>query len=258
MPDDVAARLDAAMAAARVSYDDNAASDGLPTVAPPGVFGAASHPATPHSGAARGPASGSGGSSDQPAGSPVTPLRRRRRWWSDSRVLQAAAALVLVLAGVGVGVPLVQNRGGNDSIGATAGSSTEQKAGGAAADRQSALGGTTILATGTDYTRETLPRDVRRVLAASSTAAEESGRLSADTNERRLAEPAALQRCVAVLAGRPATPVLVDVARFEQQPATVIVLDLPDDPERLRVWVVAPTCGADGAQIRHQDTLPRP
>ena len=53
-----------------------------------------------------------------------------------------------------------------------------------------------------------------------------------------LANPAALQACVRALnGGTPIQPVLVDYARFDGRPATVIVLPSPQSPTKLAVWV---------------------
>lgn len=53
-----------------------------------------------------------------------------------------------------------------------------------------------------------------------------------------LADPAALQACVRALNGGTAIqPVLVDYARFDGRPATVIVLPSTQSPTKLAVWV---------------------
>ena len=53
-----------------------------------------------------------------------------------------------------------------------------------------------------------------------------------------LADPAALQACIRALnGGTPIQPVLVDYARFDGRPATVIVLPSPQSRAKLAVWV---------------------
>lgn len=53
-----------------------------------------------------------------------------------------------------------------------------------------------------------------------------------------LANPAALQACIRTLnGGTPTEPVLVDYARFDGRPATIIVLASDQSPTKLVVWV---------------------
>lgn len=52
-----------------------------------------------------------------------------------------------------------------------------------------------------------------------------------------LADPAALQRCIQILAGQPEQAVLVDYATFDGKPATIIVLPDPANATQLIVYV---------------------
>jgi hypothetical protein len=80
-----------------------------------------------------------------------------------------------------------------------------------------------------------------------------------DSNDpERLREGPALARCVAALAGAPATPLVVDIAAYEGKPATVIVLPTPDDAGHLDVWVVRPTCTEANAQVLLFQRVVRP
>ena len=54
------------------------------------------------------------------------------------------------------------------------------------------------------------------------------------------------------------TPLVVDVAKFDGQPATVIVLPTADEANRLDVYVVGPDCGPDDAKVLHFARVPRP
>ena len=55
---------------------------------------------------------------------------------------------------------------------------------------------------------------------------------------------------LALLADGPATPVAVDLARFEGKPAALVVLPTPDDPAKVDAWVVGAGCGENGdAQV---------
>ena len=58
----------------------------------------------------------------------------------------------------------------------------------------------------------------------------------------RLAGGPALADCVTELAGGPATPLAVDLATFDGQPAAVVLLPGIGGPGRVDVWVVPPDC----------------
>jgi hypothetical protein len=54
------------------------------------------------------------------------------------------------------------------------------------------------------------------------------------------------------------TPLVVDIARFAGQPATVIVLPTPQEMDRLDVFVVGPDCGPADAKVLHFARVARP
>jgi hypothetical protein len=56
-----------------------------------------------------------------------------------------------------------------------------------------------------------------------------------------LADPAALARCIQILAGKAEQPLLVDYATFDGAPSTIIVLPDPDVAHKLDVYVEADT-----------------
>jgi hypothetical protein len=60
--------------------------------------------------------------------------------------------------------------------------------------------------------------------------------------------PAGVRACLSALGAPSATPLLVDVARFEGKPAAVVVL--PAEQGGREVWVVSTSCkpGADGTR----------
>lgn len=197
----------------------------------------------------------------------VTPLMRARprRWWVNTRVLQAAAAVVLVVAGAGIVAPVLTTTGGVDSPADR--TSAKAGAGGEAREQGRAdSGGVRTLASGTDYTQETLPRAVTRLLAAPKAAASApappgdettSQGETTKTPEVPLAGRSGLAECVAGVAPPPATPVLVDEARFNGRPATLIVVELPEEPERLAAWVVGPGCARGDGEVLHFAWIPR-
>jgi hypothetical protein len=102
-----------------------------------------------------------------------------------------------------------------------------------------------VVASGTDYTRDTLP-----VVASRSGTGAQSGQAQSGTSAEPpaqlsgLKDPAALNTCltaIRLLLDEPDAPVrLVDLARFEGSPAVVVLLTD-------RIWVSGPRCGQIGA-----------
>ena len=197
----------------------------------------------------------------------ITPLAvaRRNRLNRDNRILQAAAAAVLVLAATGIGISAYQ---GNHPQGTAA----DSAAGGS--PQESSDGPAPVLSTGTDYDQDTIVAAVPRLMAADASKAlanpEPSGSPSrasdyAASGANRLSNPAALTACVSAItddADTPviekATPLVIDIAKFDHKPATVIILAAPDRADRLDVFVVGPTCGPADAALLHYARVPRP
>jgi hypothetical protein len=193
----------------------------------------------------------------------ITPLAtaRRNRLARDNRVLQVAAAAVLVLAATAVGVSALQDRSPSQEA-------SEATAGDTAGELSA--GSVPVLSTGTDYTQDSVATAVPGLLAsegppvplgapratASQYAAEDASRLGAG---------AALSGCVTALADDPdtaavemPTPLVVDIAKFAGQPATVIVLPTPMEMDRLDVFVVGSDCGPADAKVLHFARVARP
>jgi hypothetical protein len=223
----------------------------------------------------------------------VTPLvPERRRSPAGMRVLQAAAVLVLVLAGVGLALSALGGGGGGDA--STAGDAGADAAGGSS-ERSGALGQFPLTVSGRAWTGTSLTEAVPDLLAArlappvdaqslrESAAGSDTSRTDAPDDEgtddgaddgdeetgtpapaaapagaRRLASGPALAECVAALADGPVTPLAVDLATWEGDPAAVILLPTPDDPATLDLWVVAPDCSAADAKVRYFARLARP
>jgi hypothetical protein len=118
-----------------------------------------------------------------------------------------------------------------------------------------------VTATGKDWSAATLqaaapglvsaslaPAAVGRLSAPSAadkdstSAGDDRSRQLYDAPAARLAGGPALATCAAGLAGGPVTPVAVDLAKYEGQPAAVLLLPTPDDPASVDVYVVKPTC----------------
>jgi hypothetical protein len=183
----------------------------------------------------------------------VIPLRSPQRDTPRGmRLLQAAAALVLVFAGGALAVSALDGLGG---------SSSQDSAGGAASDAAApkATAGFPVSASGRDWTAATLRAAAPRLAtgdlvptatsgfgAEDSTASPEASggtaRELAEAPAGRLAGGPALASCAAQLAGAPVTPVAVDLASYEGQPAAVLLLPTTDDPTSLDLFVVQPAC----------------
>jgi hypothetical protein len=216
---------------------------------------------------------------DVAAASTVLPLqgapaahRRERSSPRGLRLLQAAAAAVVVLGLGGLAVSALH--GGSDSGGTadTAGAAS----GGSAGAKSAAV---PITASGRDWTPTTLAAaapalaagtygpafaaydDNTRKSAASgssvptpaaprlpsTTASGSSGPAEHGTAAGaagKLADPTALRACVTNLTDGDTTmqPLAVDLARWQGQPAAVLVFPTAGDPASLDVYVVAPDC----------------
>jgi hypothetical protein len=216
MPADVAARLDALIAAAP------------PAVGPPpaGARPFPTYPGGQHPTPARPESTAPEG---RPAGTRSRTSRTRRGW------LRGVAAGGGVLAATALVI------GGFVALGSSL-SSSKSSSGSAAsapmADRPSAL----IRHTGTDYTRATLPT------AANAAAAGVEGGQAQDFNAEalsRLEIPTQLSLCLAAIAAlQPGDVRDVDFARFEGSPALIVVLTTDRGG---RTVVAGPECGVAGA-----------
>ena len=192
----------------------------------------------------------------------ITPLTEtsRRRPGRDNRVLQAAAAAVLVLAATAVGVSALQDGGTDDAT-------VEASAGRDARDLSA--GSVPVLSSGSDYTQQSVVVAVPRLLASDGPAvlldSAPQAAEKADDARARLSTGSALSGCVSALADDPETPAIemptllvVDIATFEGQAATVIVLPTPDETDQLDVYVVGPACAPADAKVLHFARVPRP
>ena len=190
-------------------------------------------------------------------GPTVVPLRApETKGPRGMRVLQIAAVLVLVLAGGAIGVSALNNSGGSNGD-----SATSAEAGGDASAGAADEATFPVTATGRDWTAASLqeaapglatgaiaPAAVGQLGAPaapddeSKSSGNDSSRQLADAPAARLAGGPALADCATELAGEPVTPVAVDLASYEGQPAAVVLLPTPDDPSTVDVFVVKPEC----------------
>lgn len=167
----------------------------------------------------------------------VTSLQHRRGR-RHLRVLSAAAATVVVLGGGAVAGAILLDSGiDGESSTATHGPLADRP------DRSNAApeapgdqmlkarpGTYPIVRTGTDYRADTMPSLITRIIRG------QGARTPVD-GERPSAE---LSACVTEVAGA-RTPVLVDIARYQGRPATVIALPGGTDGG-WSIWVVGPEC----------------
>ena len=192
------------------------------------------------------------------------PAARHVRAGRDNRVLQFAAAAVLVLAATAVGVSTLQN-GADDRT-----TSDAADARGEGPARELSAGSVPVLSTGTDYTQESVAAAVPGLLdrkgpEARLDEAPVPTPAEADDARARLKTGPALSGCVSAIADDPdtpavelPTPLVVDVASFHGQPATVIVLPTPRDADRLDVYVVGPECSPADAKLLHFARVSKP
>ncbi|XVQ10987.1 anti-sigma factor family protein [Spirillospora sp. CA-255316] len=185
--------------------------------------------------------------------------RRGRRHW---RIMSAAAATVIVLGGGGVIGTMVlsgsnEHQGGsanspisdNHDRGTSGESSNQKKSTStlvAPEGQASARTAFKVSQSGTDYRATTLATQVNGMV---------EGRAGTGADADRAPDPA-LAACVgAVTGGR--TPTLVDTAKYEGAPATVIAA--PGSASRtLDIWVVGPGCTAQDTKIiKHLSTALR-
>jgi hypothetical protein len=246
MPPDVVEHLSARLASAGAGPDPEADRR-------PAATAERSDPAAPRSDPTRPP----GRSDVRSARAGLRKKRRRLPRWATP---VAVAAALLAIAGLGVSQLGGDIRATHNPAGALSGDAAHPQSaeGGAAAQPFAAPSPGRLLATGTDYTRRTLANQVSVLGSAAEQRASLDAREAPVTPDRAGGEPAPnagttgggdLAACLSSIAaahgrGMPYFEV-VDYARFEGQPALVVVFT---DPTGQRwVWAVAPECGQPSA-----------
>jgi hypothetical protein len=234
MPDALTARIEAAIAAEATARAATAADGGV---------------AADAAGAGTGPRSGAARPSRRPRGP--------RRSWLALRVAAVTAAVVVVAGG---GYLVARVLSGSPSAETAAGSGAPApslSAGLRAPGSQAAAGGSApasrIVSSGTNYQPSRLKAQVSAALAQFG----ERTALPAPSQANR---PAAsvhqLPACVTRVIGG-TRPLLVDQARYQGRPATIIVVPGAASGT-LRVLVVAGDCAATTGHVLATTTLPRP
>jgi len=221
MPPDVAARIDAALAAEAAVSSDRASSEGAV----------------------------------------VTPLRARRsqrsRWLPGAGAVAAGVALLMAGA-IGIGaITSIDRRSG--PISGAAGDRSAST-GGAPRETSGVRNYTPLTLAdgvralvGSEATAIGPPQGKQSGRPAPQGAQQDAVR-SADL--ARLRAPDQLAACVAELAGKQGVPPLaVDYARFQGAPAVLIVLPGPD-AATVAAWVVGPACTTGRADLRRYQVVP--
>jgi anti-sigma factor ChrR (cupin superfamily) len=271
IPDELAARLDTVLAAesAARARGESPAADGIPAAADrvpaaDGIQAAAGTRARPTDGRAA-PADGQAipGRKAGPRPDRSRSGRPPRAWRVTALRAASVTAALLVIAGGGYGVSRLLQGGGG-----AASSSTSSGAGGSSGTRPHAnapLGGSSapvspraglpipageirVVHTGNDYQPGRLVTQAQALLA--SHPAKFGGAMAS------IAAPPSttLRGCVKLVAGA-VHPTVVDEARYNGQPATIIV-NAPAAGHSGRVWVIVPSCSAAGRQLVQTAVLP--
>ncbi len=158
---------------------------------------------------------------DHETGTVLTLRAQRRPRWSAIGVAAAAVAVVAISGAV------ISRIGGDDTTG-----------GAIAAPTPSGFSARTHVASSErDYTTDSLTVQAQELLATTdptSPASTDSGDLG------RIGTPEGLASCLASLGESDATRVTADLARFDGQPALIIVVEGHGSP---RVYVVDQRCG---------------
>jgi hypothetical protein len=161
--------------------------------------------------------------------------RRGRRHW---RILSAAAAAVVVLGGgAAVGTIAMDDTSGGNGQAATPPQDNARSGptgGQGMAPNAAPSAAFTVTHSGTDYRSVTLTKQAGQVVYGTQKLN------AADAPDTRL------RGCVLGLVGE-RKPVLVDRARYEGSPATVIAVR--DAAGKLLLWVVGPDCSAQNQHI---------
>jgi hypothetical protein len=196
------------------------------------------------------------------------PGRRGSRPGAGSRLslrLAAVTAAVVLLAGGGYAVARVISAGGTTGEASTSSGTAASPNGlsGQAAPAPSARAapgaateaGLPVIASHTSYQPGQLKAQVSAILKRYPVPAKARGAPLSPIAGPRAAFPH-LAACVSHLSGG-RQPKLIDVARYGNRPAAVIVVPGPGG-HTVRGWVVGPGCSAQGGDIMAQFSLPAP
>lgn len=211
------------------------------------------------------------------------PSASRRDLRQEVRDLRAGRRGTLLAAAAGIVV--VVGLGGYAGYGFLNSTRSQTQVDSAAGEAASVKGGTAsrVLATGTDYTKATLTRQGKELLALADRPATMSrqaapavsgetaptatvasgvpaptaaggGASGPVTGDQSLRDPAKLQGCLAALNATSQRVMAVDLSRYQGQDAAIIVLARSDGG--YEVWVVGRGCGPDNDGTLDYQQLP--
>jgi hypothetical protein len=171
-------------------------------------------------------------------------------------VLGAAAAVMIVLAGAGYGLAsLAQQQGG--ATGSSAGAAGPARGSGtgrhpAELPNFGPASRLHVITSGTDYQPGTLARQAEQALTRHSAA--NSGLAQGAATPAGQTATTQQRACVMLVTAGGAAQ-LVDVARYQGRPATIIV-QAPSAGKPGQVWVAGPACSAGHRDILAHTSLP--
>ncbi|WP_431679673.1 anti-sigma factor family protein [Kitasatospora sp. KL5] len=234
MPEDVALRIDTALAAARTEAADTAAG-------PPGDPGKAAGRLPRTAGrpsAETGPTGPSGTAGTGPG------RGRRRRL---ARIALATAAAAVAIGFGALLVPITSQNGGTASD-APADSAARPAAGGA---QQPALG------SNTEFSDQALAAQVRQLLDAASATPSAGAPKTPEglTQGGRPAAGASAPACAAAITGQgERAPLAAAPGSYHSSPVTALVYAVPGTSDEVDVYLITPDCSAPGVLLHR--TLP--
>lgn len=200
-------------------------------------------------------------------GASVTALpERRRRTW-----LPAAAAVVLLASGAGLGYALLSGGAGGPDTGAAGRELLASASGADYADPASVAGVLPAVLAGSAEAggqsgAAALSGDSRSSGAegatddaATTASAPEAATMTAEDPLERLRTTDGLAACLTGLQddGEPVAPLALDYASYSGAPALAVLLADPD-PTKVAVFVVGPACGQTDPQLLHYVRVDRP
>jgi len=218
-----------------------------------------------------GPLPAPAGQGGAPTVVPFAAPRRPAAGWRSPRVLQVAAALVLVVGAGVVGVKAISG-----------GTTSTPSASSASATAVGAI----VTMSNRAYSSTSLVPEVRSLVAASPARAASAGQVSSAAVPGAVSAPSAagapaasaapagagpldpalrtltssttaLAPCIAAIEDGLTSyvaPIAIDAGSYDGKPALIVVLPGANNPDAYDVWVVGPTCGAnkDAALISYQ------
>ena len=274
MPASLAARLDAALAAEVAGLADAGApgrADPAAGTAPgPQARAAQAGTTTPRGGTASPEGTGPPGGTAPPDGTAARhgtgPGRRAGRPRAGPRLalrLAAVTAAVVLVAGGGYAVTRVISAGGIKGEASSSGTAASPALPGGqppsapsarAAPGAAAETALPVITSGTSYQPGQLKAQVSAVLKRHPAPAKARGELGSGTGPQAAFPD--LAACVSHLSGG-RQPMLIDIARYGNRPAAVIVVPAAGSPT-VQVWVVGPGCSGQGGDVIAQTSLPAP